>query len=82
VRISCTRGDAIIAVRIAIGSRIFKKEFAMRKFLVGFGVLAMVGVSQAGVVWTPISAPTMGEFALAALAITVGIAAARFIKKK
>jgi hypothetical protein len=54
----------------------------MRKFLVGFGVLAMAGVSQAGITWTPISAPTMGEFALAALAVAVGVTAARFIKKK
>jgi hypothetical protein len=81
VDVSYTNGDAIIAVRIAFIHEYLEKGFAMRKFLVAFGVLAMASASHAGRT-LPISTPTMGEFALAALAVAVGIAATRFIKKK
>lgn len=49
--------------------------------------LALVAAStaaNAGIVWVPqsISVPTMGEIAVAVLAVAVGVLGARFIKRK
>jgi hypothetical protein len=56
----------------------------MRRLIVTVGAVLVSGVSNAGIVWAPfaLSVPTMGEFALAGLAVAVGIAASRCVKKK
>jgi hypothetical protein len=61
-----------------------QERVAMRKYLLGAGAAVLASASQAGVIWVPTSfgVPTMSEFALAALAVAVGVVAARFIKKK
>jgi uncharacterized protein (DUF983 family) len=56
----------------------------MRKLIVAVGAVLVSEISYAGSVWVPVSlsVPTMSEFALAALAVAVGIAASRYAKKK
>jgi hypothetical protein len=55
----------------------------MKKALVA--AVALLSISaHAGQIWAPvsISVPTMGEFAIAALAVALGIVGARFFKRK